>query len=204
METSPTIGAIAKALKAFQAAAPTITKDAKANYGRYASLGNVIDSTRADLAKHGLSFTQIPDGDGLCTMLMHESGEWIRGTANLKLDKQTPQGQGSAYTYARRYGLTAILGLATEDDDDGNVASVTKPAVKTAPTAKLAPKQDTKTLAAKDRILALLKHLKLPHATKEECEKSVKEIANLDLTPNNYERIGEALAAALENIDAAK
>jgi hypothetical protein len=66
---------------------------------------------------------QIPDGNGLTTIIMHDSGEWIRATATLTLDKQTPQGQGSAITYMRRYALSAALGIATEDDDGGNEAS---------------------------------------------------------------------------------
>src|SRR5947199_89664 len=75
------------------------------------------------MAKHGLSFSQMPEGDGLTTIIMHVSGEWMQATANLELKGHTPQDQGSAITYMRRYALSAALGLATEDDDDGNAAT---------------------------------------------------------------------------------
>ena len=98
MEHSESIKNIATALHAFQKDAPAVTKDAKANYGKYATLGNVIDSTRDALAKNGLSFMQMPDGTGLTTLVMHTSGEWVKATGQLTLDKQTAQGLGSALT----------------------------------------------------------------------------------------------------------
>lgn len=81
METSPSIKNIAEALKTFQAIAPNVTKDAKANYGKYATLGNVIETVLPSLGANGLSFAQFPDADGLTTIVMHTSGEWIKATA---------------------------------------------------------------------------------------------------------------------------
>ena len=54
---------------------------------------------------------------------MHSSGEWIGGVYPVRPAQNTPQGMGSAITYARRYSLSAMLGLAADDDDDGNAAS---------------------------------------------------------------------------------
>jgi len=51
------------------------------------------------------------------TILVHESGEWISGTVSLKPKVDDPQGAGSAITYGRRYGLSAICALGAEDDD---------------------------------------------------------------------------------------
>ncbi len=80
------------------------------------------------LNKHGLAVTQLVDNavdaGSLTTMLMHESGEWISATQPLLLAKADPQGQGSAITYARRYGLMSMLGIVAEDDDDANAAVV--------------------------------------------------------------------------------
>ncbi len=56
-------------------------------------------------------------------MLMHESGEWIAGTITMQASKDNPQAVGSALTYARRYSLMAIVGIASEDDD-GTSASM--------------------------------------------------------------------------------
>lgn len=58
----------------------------------------------------------------VCTMLLHESGEYIAGELALRPKKSDPQGIGSAITYARRYHLAMMVGVATADDD-GNIAS---------------------------------------------------------------------------------
>ena len=57
------------------------------------------------------------DGVLMRTTLLHESGEWVASKLFLPATKQDPQAYGSAITYARRYGLAAIVCLATEDDD---------------------------------------------------------------------------------------
>lgn len=108
------------------------------------------------LAKHGLSVAQ---GGGTLvektmqytTMLLHTSGEWLKSTVDVPLDKITPQGLGSAITYARRYGLAAMLGMVADEDDDGQAAepkSTSKPVArpKPAPTPKPAPKSVAKPL----------------------------------------------------------
>ncbi len=60
----------------------------------------------------------MPDCLGPMTKLTHtESGQWQASLAVVPLPKADPQGMGSAITYARRYAITAMLGMATEDDD---------------------------------------------------------------------------------------
>ena len=59
---------------------------------------------------------------------MHESGEFIMETYQMKPVKNDPQGIGSSITYQRRYALGAVLGLNIDDDDDGNGASGNKTA----------------------------------------------------------------------------
>jgi len=72
---------------------------------------------------------QLPEPCGagellLTTVLLHRSGQWISGTARLSLARDDAQGYGSAMSYARRYSLAAIVGIATRsDDDDGEAAS---------------------------------------------------------------------------------
>ena len=95
---------------------------------RYADLASFLTSVRGVLSKHGLAIIQRPlPSDGelvvLETMITHESGEWIAGELCIKAGNTTAQAIGSALTYARRYSLSAMLGLATEDDDDGKAAS---------------------------------------------------------------------------------
>jgi hypothetical protein len=136
---------LSKALSEFQSEVGNVAKDGVNPFfkSKYASLENVITTVKPLLAKHGLSYSQFPDGDGLTTILLHESGQHLQATANLHFKDQTPQGQGSAITYMRRYALSSILGIATEDDDDGNAASPAAKAVTkmlAAPAKPAAPK----------------------------------------------------------------
>jgi hypothetical protein len=62
---------------------------------------------------------------GLVTKLVHaESGQWQASLLKMPLPKSDPQGYGSAMTYARRYGLSALVGIVTESDDDSEMASL--------------------------------------------------------------------------------
>ena len=58
-------------------------------------------------------------------MLLHESGQWIKSKLKMPIEKATAQSVGSVITYGRRYGLSAITGIA-QYDDDGNAASQNK------------------------------------------------------------------------------
>jgi hypothetical protein len=133
MQKSESIAELAKALASFQAEVknPPNTADNPFYKSKYAPLQDVLNVVRPLLSKHGLSILQIPSSDGetvsVTTLLMHSSGEWIQtDPLVLKTDKPTAQGAGSAITYARRYSLSAVLGISSEDDDDGNIATGTK------------------------------------------------------------------------------
>ena len=94
---------------------------------KYAPLDAIVEATRPVLAKHGLAIQQQPlfmEGcAGVETTIIHKNGHSTSTTLLLPLKDQSPQGVGSAITYARRYSLAAVLGLATEDDDDGNIST---------------------------------------------------------------------------------
>lgn len=125
MEQSPSIKELASALAKVQAELKPAPKDSENPFFKssYADLATVSKTVFPVLSKHGLSVSQIAEGDGsITTVLMHTSGEWMRGTLTLHPVKNDPQGIGSSLTYARRYALAAICGLATEDDD-GNAAT---------------------------------------------------------------------------------
>lgn len=130
MNKSESIANLAKALSAFQAEIknPANTAINPHFKSKYAPLSEILNEIRPVLAKHGLSVIQSPGGDGemvsITTLLMHVSGEWIEADPLiLKADKPTAQGAGSGITYARRYSLSAVLGISSEDDDDGNAAT---------------------------------------------------------------------------------
>lgn len=190
MEQSASIGELAKALSAFQAAVENVTKDGSNPYfkSKYATLENIIDTIRPHLAKHGLSFSQIPTGENeLSTILMHVSGEWLKATAKMTPKDQSPQGQGSAITYMRRYALSAALGIATEEDDDGNVASNAKP-VKA---AKI-PEKHVKEIR-KDQIVKLARAIGITQKDKAGFAEAIKARTEVELKEENYDEILEKL-----------
>jgi hypothetical protein len=105
---------------------------------RFTSLDAILDATRPVLAKHGLALSQEPvfeDGmAGVVTRIIHTSGETRESKLILPLRDQSAQGVGSAISYARRYSAAAVLGIASDEDDDGQQAStpskaVTKPVI---------------------------------------------------------------------------
>jgi hypothetical protein len=129
MRTSESITKISAALVKAQGELNAVSKDGNNPHFRskYATLQNIVESTRDVLRRHGLAVVQtFGETDGtyinLNTTLLHESGEYISGTLTMRPSKSDPQGLGSAATYARRYSY-AIFGLVTDDDDDGNMAS---------------------------------------------------------------------------------
>ena len=121
---------------------------------KYANLEEVIACIKEPFESNGLSFMQFPitedDRAGVETIVMHESGEWISGSFMLKPTKLDPQGQGSSFSYAKRYALQSILGIPSEDDD-GNAASQApkKPAMNVAQArAKLSSAKSQEDLVA--------------------------------------------------------
>ncbi len=131
METycSENINELALALIEVQKEMVPATKDAKNPFigNNYATLNSVMVSCRDILLAHGIWLTQLPVPApielgpgylGLMTKLTHaESGQWQSSLTVIPLPKSDPQGMGSAITYARRYALTSMLGMITEDDD---------------------------------------------------------------------------------------
>ena len=117
--------AFAEALAAFQLDLPTVTKDATGQVGnqktRYADLASIVEAAYPKLAEHGLSYIAAPTMDDgafvLRYALLHEAGHREGGAYPLPASA-TSQQIGSALTYARRYCLLAVTGLAPKDDDD--------------------------------------------------------------------------------------
>ena len=94
---------------------------------KYVTLDGCIEAVMDALNNHGIFLHQATHHDehGACveTIFIHESGEHLSGgKLHVPADKHTPQGYGSALSYARRYSLMAACGIAPEDDD-GNAAS---------------------------------------------------------------------------------
>lgn len=130
MNKSESIAALAKALADFQGEVKQPLKD-KANpffKSKYVPLENVVEAIAESAPKHGLSFLQYPVNQenkvGIVTLLMHSSGEWIETEPiYAKPGKDDAQATGSVITYLKRYSLSAVFGITSDEDDDGNSAS---------------------------------------------------------------------------------
>lgn len=129
MEMTEQINEIAGALAMAQAEIESATKDRINPHFKqgYATLASVWDACRKPLSKNNLSVVQFPKAEGksvtLTTMLLHKSGQWFREILVMEAMNGTPQAVGSAITYARRYALASMVGVAPDDDDDGNAGS---------------------------------------------------------------------------------
>lgn len=135
----PTIYA---ALAAAQAEMGPALKDSTnpAFRSKYADLANVCAACLPALNRHGIAVIQPPydDDNGnryVKTVFVHASGETLECRVPLIVGKNDMQGYGSAVTYARRYGLMAMAGIAPDDDDE-NAAVIAAPAEPRKPIAK--------------------------------------------------------------------
>lgn len=127
-EQSENINELATALAKAQGKITGALKDSSNPFfkSKYADLAACWDSCREPLSDNGLSVIQVPSADDIgvtvTTILAHSSGQWIKSTLRMVPKDGSPQSVGSAITYARRYALAAMVGLA-QIDDDGNAAS---------------------------------------------------------------------------------
>jgi hypothetical protein len=145
MTTETTGSALARALAKAQGVMAGAARD-KTNpafKSRYADLASVWDACREPLSSNGLAVVQLVTAADKAsvtveTRLLHESGESVSSVLTMPVEKPTAQGVGSAITYARRYALSALVGVAPDDDDDGNAASGVAPR-NAAPPAQVVP-----------------------------------------------------------------
>lgn len=136
MITSEQVNELAAALAKAQGQIEAALKD-KTNphlRSKYADLASVWDACRSQLSSNGIAIVQAPEttdkGVSIETLLCHSSGQWVKSSCFIPVDKYTAQGFGSAITYARRYALAAFVGVAPDDDDGNSSGSVEKPVTK--------------------------------------------------------------------------
>lgn len=127
MKRSEAIEKLAEALATAQGQIVAAEKDAKNSHfgAKYSTLAAIWDACRIPLTSNGLSIVQTPGfGENsliLETTLLHTSGQWISSELPIQVDTRNLQHVGSALTYARRYSLSAMVGVCP-DDDDGEAA----------------------------------------------------------------------------------
>lgn len=128
IRTSETIINLSKALVETQKELKQPLKDAKNPFfkSEYVPLENVAEAITESATKHGLAFSQYATTTetgnvSVGTIVFHENGEFIEfPPLILKPENTKPQSIGSAITYAKRYSLSAVFGITSDKDDDGN------------------------------------------------------------------------------------
>ena len=144
-EHTPGNSEIIEALVQFHKDVDKIEKNARANYGKFADLANVLSTITPALLKNNLVVTQSFLGRTLTTTLWHVNGQSITSNCDLAVaeGRNVTQEWGKAVTYQRRYAIVSLLGLVADMDMDGAMLEEsTKPDL-----AKPAPKSKPKPAA---------------------------------------------------------
>lgn len=183
------INEIAAALAKAQGQITFAKKDALNPHfkSRYADLASIWDAVRIPLSSNGIAVVQeVSTKEASVTVrtrLVHSSGQEFSSACTFPVVQATPQGFGSAITYAKRYSLAAMVGVA-QDDDDANTAS------------EFAPKQMTKTPQTKaDMVQALNDSLAFAKEVREAVDKAA-DVAGLEAIWNQYTDTPSKLAVA--------
>lgn len=117
------------ALLAAQAEFPILKKDTKAHNYKYVTYDQIVEKCGPILNRHGIVWVHLleAEGKGLSTTLHHvASDSQVSCTCPVVPQDEGPKAFGSAMTYAKRYSMGALLGIASEEDDDGEKAGNTK------------------------------------------------------------------------------
>ncbi len=183
------INEIAAALAKAQGQITFAKKDALNPHfkSRYADLASIWDAVRIPLSSNGIAVVQeVSTKEASVTVrtrLVHSSGQEFSSACTFPVAQQTPQAFGSAITYAKRYSLAAMVGVA-QDDDDANTAS------------EFAPKQTEKTPKTKaDMVQALNDSLAFAKEVREAVDKA-QDVAGLEAIWSQYTDTPSKLAVA--------
>jgi hypothetical protein len=206
MQTSETTTELFKAMIDVAPEINSIGKSKQAYGYKYATLDSLIDMLRCVLPKHDLWFIQMPTRNGdkssLTTRVVHKSGEWIEDTiemtdTELQGKANDTQKVGASITYYRRYALSAIFGVATDEDVDGNLNNVQKQQ----PQSKPVPKQESKPQQKKDPTPYLLQDMTKRMEAGETKESVLKSYADILKTDNvrPIEQLSDAEKSSLAN-----
>ncbi|MCP4567942.1 MAG: ERF family protein [FCB group bacterium] len=137
MKTSESLESLFSALVSAQAELSPLPKTAAGYNYKYVPFDAIVAAVRPVLAKNNLAFLQLPTHTetqgavALTTRLVHKSGEWLEDTAEFPIPSvgrsNDAQAYGAAITYARRYALSALLGIATDEDSDAATPQKAQP-----------------------------------------------------------------------------
>ncbi|HDC5635132.1 TPA: ERF family protein [Staphylococcus aureus] len=200
MNKSETVVEINKAMVAFRKEVKQPLKDKNNPFykSKYVPLENVVEAIDKAATPHGLSYTQwaLNDVDGrvgVATMLMHESGEYIEyNPVFMNAEKNTPQGAGSLISYLKRYSLSAVFGITSDQDDDGNEASG----------KNNNPKQQTRTQWASSETIGILRKevIDFTNLIKGTDKEAPQNIVEQKFDINNYKLTEKQAAEAIQKM----
>jgi hypothetical protein len=128
LANEPTDGLVNALIKAYSEISSAVFDKKNPHFNsKYASLESVIKAVKPALLKHGVLYRQVSrfheNGVSVETIFHGHSASLGTGEIFLPADKKTPQGFGSALTYARRYSLALACGIGSDEDDDANIAT---------------------------------------------------------------------------------
>ena len=203
MTHSDQVNEIAAALAKAQAQMKAAVKDSINPHfkSRYADLAAVLDAVRGPLSTNGIAIVQGVEADEtaatVTTLLAHISGQWVKSSLRLPAPQANAQGFGSAVTYARRYLLSAMAGIA-QDDDDGNAAAEHEPRASGVAGVKqaLAADQDVMALRLTKPMGEAMTVKELPEKEAREWVRTFKAPGEKAWTEKHIEQITAALALA--------
>ncbi|MEL6316218.1 MAG: ERF family protein [Pseudomonadota bacterium] len=207
MSQSPEINEIAAALARAALEFGAVRKSRTYDNGplkgkRHATIDDVLEATRAPLAKHGLVLLQGGSQDRpdvLVTRLIHSSGQWFETfTPIFEGQQKGAQGFGSGMTYARRYAAYGILNIAPEDDDDG--AQATRRVDQRALTASLRQAEEARAQEASRRARAKADQIiaELGDVDRDDAAKIYDENRQaIEWITSHFPSIGGEISAAL-------
>jgi hypothetical protein len=121
MQNNMTKG-LMEALGKWQEVKPPVDLDGNNPHfkSKYATLANIIKTVQPILAQCGLTYVQAVQGGNIITVLMHPKSEGVMVSERPIPEYTKVQDEGSFITYQKRYQLSALLGIATDSDTDGN------------------------------------------------------------------------------------
>ena len=126
MKTSSETDKIYPAVIAMQNSLEAIERSKEVKTGKYsfkyAPLDAIMDKVKPLFASKGLAVMQGVDADVLTTRLIHQSGQWVESETHLNREHANMQGFGGEVTFKRRYALSALIGLVSDDDNDAPAA----------------------------------------------------------------------------------
>lgn len=156
---------------------------------KYASLDGVLAAVEPALHQNGLVIVQTVEESHLVTRLYHTSGQSLESKLPIPVGISDPQKLGSAITYYRRYAVCSLLSVTADEDDDGNNAKLTKPAVNQA---------SEKIESHKTAVTECMAELGWDKATKETWSRSISNQPASRWTLQEWEKAATMARLALD------